>query len=333
MLRSCSLEVHDPVPDPTPLVTIITPAFNRADYLGDVIESVLQQDYPNIEHIVLDDGSTDSTSQVIGRFTPRIRAVSHANIGETRTVNRGFELATGEILGVVNSDDPLLPGAVRSAVRALTSHPDLVVVYPDWVMIDQNGSVLENVTTHEYNYVDMIRWHHCVPGPGTFFRHELADVLGGRDLQFRYVADFDFWLRAGLVGPFRRLPETLATFRSHPGGATSKAQGRAMAEEHLRLVRKIFALPNVPDEVRAVRREAFGSANYVAGAVLGGGSSLLKKRYFATALLMSPKKYRSEYRERLPVMRSELRYGWRQHAMDLVRRAMRQRRSADTTST
>jgi hypothetical protein len=141
------------------------------------------------------------------------------------------------------------------------------------------------------------------------------------------VADFDFWLRAGLVGPFRRIPETLATFRLHPAGATSSAKGREMADEHLRLVKKIYALPSLPEDVRAVRREAFGSANYIAGCVCGDGSSLLKKRYFAAALLNSPTKYHSEYRNRMPGIRYELRHGWRGHAKDLIKRVTGLRRS------
>lgn len=316
-----------PVSSNVPLVTVITPAYNRAEYLDEVIRSVLSQDYPHIEYIVLDDGSTDTTKDILEAFRGRIRAESQENIGETRTVNKGFALATGEIIGVVNSDDPLLPGAVRHAVETLTSDPKLMVAYPDWKMIDERGSLLETITTHEFDYVDMLRWHHCVPGPGAFFRRELVDVLGGRDPQFRYVADFDFWLRAGLVGPFRRIPETLATFRLHPAGATSSAKGREMADEHLRLVEKIYSLPGLPEGVRAVRREAFGSANYIAGCVCGDESSLIKKKYFAAALLNSPLKYLSEYENRLPGIRHEFRHGWRGHVKGLANRVTSPRSS------
>jgi glycosyltransferase involved in cell wall biosynthesis len=317
---------------PNPLVTIVTPTYNRAEFLGDVIESVRTQDYPQIEHIVLDDGSTDGTQEVIKKFAPHIRAIFHPNAGETATVNRGFSLATGDIIGVVNSDDPLLPGAVTAAVATLISDPQLLVTYPDWVMIDESSNVVGSVTTDDFDYVDMVRKHHCVPGPGAFFTAELVRVLHGRDPQFRFVADFDFWLRAGLLGPFHRIPRTLATFRLHPGGASSNAKGPEMADEHVRLIKKLFATPNLPPGVLAVRREAFGSAYYVAGAVMGNESSPLRKKYFASALLMTPRKRHQAYADRLAVIRGELRYGWLRHLAALARSIVRRLPGVHMTS-
>lgn len=282
-----------------PLVSIITSAYNRAHYLAEVIESVLNQDYPATEYIVLDDGSTDGTWNIIAGFGDRIRAFRHPNMGETQTMNRGLELATGEIIGVVNSDDPLLPGAIRAAVEALAAHPELMVVYPDWAMIDEKGETVEEIRTFDYNYLDMLRWHHCVPGPGAFFRRSVPERLHGRDPQFRWVADFDFWLRAGLLGPFARIPRKLATFRFHRSSASVSAKGAAMAAEHIRLVKKIYALPDLPPEVRRIRREAFGSAHYIAGCVCGPDYPWTRKRHFLMALAYSPLKYLREYRERL----------------------------------
>jgi len=310
-------------PDSFPLVTVITPAYNRADYLEEVIRSVLAQDYPNLEYIVLNDGSTDGTPEILKRYEGRIVAESHRNMGETGTVNKGFRMAQGEIVGVVNSDDPILPGAVRRSVETLQSDRDFLVAYPDWNMIDARGEILRTVRTHEYAYLDMLRWHHCVPGPGAFFRREVIERLEGRDPQFRYVADFDFWLRAGLLGPFRRIPETLATFRLHTGGATLSGQGARMAEEHICLVKKIFGLPGLPEAVRAVRREAFSSAHYVAGCVVGNDPPLARKRYFLAALLYCPAKHLSEYRGRLSHIADELRGGWLGHLKGGLKAAWR----------
>ena len=124
-----------------PRVTVITPAFNRASLLEETILSVLEQDYPNLEYIVLDDGSEDGTLEVIKKFQNRLRWDSHANMGETRTVNKGFSMAEGDIIGVVSSDDLLLPGAISKAVQRLLQKPDVVVVYPDWQIIDAEGGV------------------------------------------------------------------------------------------------------------------------------------------------------------------------------------------------
>jgi len=284
--------------DRLPLVTIITPAYNRASYLDETILSVLQQDYPCIEYLVLDDGSRDGTVELLKNYSDRLTWTSHPNMGETRTVNKGFSLARGEIIGVVNSDDPLRPGAVAKIVNCFLQDPELLVVYPDWDMIDGEGATVQSVATFPYSYADMIRWHHCMPGPGTFFRKEVVERTGGRDPQFRFVADFDFWLRAGLLGKFARIPERLATFRVHDDSASVLHQGKAMAHEHVRLTDKLFALPGLPSELRRLKREAYSSTYYVAGCVCGSASALARKSYFLAAAGLAPLKYIGEYRER-----------------------------------
>ena len=262
-----------------PLVSIITPAYNRADYLAETIDSVLEQDYPRIEYIVLDDGSTDNTREVLSKYAGRIIWESHPNMGETRTVNKGIEMAHGEIVAIVNSDDPLLPGAVRIAAEFLRNRPEVLVAYPDWDYIDGASQVVQHVQVPEYDYSHMLRRHHCIVGPGAFVRKEVFELIGGRDPEFRYVADFDFWLRAGLHGTFARISKTLATFRVHPTSASIACQGEAMAAEHVRLVKKLFRSPAMPQEATALRREAFAWAHYVAGASCGSNHKAARRHY------------------------------------------------------
>jgi GT2 family glycosyltransferase len=290
-----------------PLVSIITPAYNRADLVAETIDSVLGQDYPNLEYIVLDDGSRDGTLDVVKRYDGRLRWEAHPNMGETRTVNKGFAMARGEIVGVVNSDDPLRPGAVRRLVEALSRRPDAVVAYPDWALIDERGRVLQTVRTYEFTgYADMVRRHWCLPGPGAFFRRSLVEKLGGRDPDFRYVGDLDFWFRAARHGALVRVPEVLATFRTHSGSATVAQQGTRMAEEHLRVVEKLFAAGDLPEEVRRVEREARSSAAFVAATVCGTREWRAKLRYFGEALRLAPAKYAGEYAVRWPLIVSTL---------------------------
>lgn len=278
-----------------PLVTIITPTYNRADYLAETIESVLSQGYPNLEYIVLDDGSKDDTLSVLKQYEERIIWDRHPNMGEVRTVNKGFNMAQGEIIGVVNSDDPLLPDAIREMVEFMQDHPQVGVVYPDWDYVDANGKKFDHIHTFEYSYFNMLRWHHCMPGPGTFFRKEVVQALNGRDPQFRYVSDFDFWLRAGLITEFARIPKTLATFRMHPGSASSSQTNEHMAQEHVALVEKFFALPNLTDAIRKYRRESYSSAYYIAGCVCQSGDEQVRRDYFIKALSYAPLKYLGEY--------------------------------------
>jgi glycosyltransferase involved in cell wall biosynthesis len=281
-----------------PLVTIITPAYNRASFLDETIQSILSQNYPNIEYIVLDDGSKDNTKEVVEKYQSQIVFELHTNMGETRTVNKGFEMARGDIIGVINSDDPLLPDAIRSIVEFMQSHPNIGIVYPDWDYIDADGKKFDHIQTFEYSYINMLRWHHCMPGPGTFFRREICEKLDGRDSQFRYVGDFDFWLRAGLITEFARLPKTLATFRMHPNSASASQTNERMAEEHITLINKIFALPGLTADALKYKREAYSSAYYIAGCVCQFCDTKVRRNYFMRAIRYAPLKYLGEYRSK-----------------------------------
>lgn len=285
-----------------PLVSVITPAYNAERYLEEVILSVQNQDYPHVEHIVLDDGSKDRTLDVMKKFDGKIRWDSHENMGEARTVNKGFSMARGEILAVVNSDDPLLPGAISTIVERLLACPGALVAYPDWLLIDGDGNTIEQVATHDYDYLSMLRWHHCMPGPGTFFRRELIGKTGGRDPSFRYSNDFDLWLRAGLLGPFVRVPETLATFRYHVGARSVSDLGQIMAEEHIRMTDNVFNAPNLSAKIQKIENEAYSSANYVAGIQCAVDDFAMRRRYFLRAIRLAPLKYLTEYRGRWRLM-------------------------------
>ena len=252
------------VGDSLPLVSVITPAYNRASYLDETIQSVLNQDYPHLEYIVLDDGSTDDTREVLAQYTGRIIWETHPNMGETRTANKGFSMAKGEIVVVVNSDDPLLPGAVREAVAFMQGHPDILVGYPDWNLIGPDSEVIRHMQVREYDYLDMVRLFYCTPGPGAFIRRRAFELTGGRDPAFRYAGDLEYWLRLGLYGEFARIPRTLATFRVHPDSASVSQRGKAMADEYVRLVDGFYSRPDLPPEVHRVRARAFSSMHFIA---------------------------------------------------------------------
>lgn len=243
-----------------PLVTIITPTYNRASYLGETILSILNQGYPNIEYIVLDGQSTDNTLEVVKKFKGKIIWDSHKNMGEQWAVNKGFSMAHGEIIGIVNSDDPLLPGAISEIVNFMVANPKIIGVYPDWIKTDKDGKEIEKVILPDYNYEYMLRKHSCTPGPATFYRKIIIDKLKGRDDQFKYVSDFDLVLRAGLIGKFARIPKFLTTFRVHPEAATAKNKGFVMAIEHISLLNKIFSLPNLPPNIKRIKPEAYEKA-------------------------------------------------------------------------
>ena len=152
-----------------PLMTIVTPAYNQADYLSETIDSVLAQDYPNIEYIVIDDGSTDCTSEILKQYDGRIRWESQDNMGQAATLNKGWAMGSGEIIGYLSSDDLLKSDAVSALVRCLLERPEVVLVYPDFELIDAMGKHIRNVSTPDYSYFDLAVNLVCHPGPGALF--------------------------------------------------------------------------------------------------------------------------------------------------------------------
>ena len=252
-----------------PLVTIITPTYNRREFLPETIGSVLSQDYPRIEHLVLDDGSTDDTASLLEQFAVkepgRFRWTQHPNVGQPRTINRGFELAHGELCCILNSDDTLLEHAISSLVAELLSDDDALGVYPDFQVVDREGKAIAELVMPPYSFVDMVRTQNNFLGPGVVFTTALARKLGGWDPSYRIIPDLDFWIRGGLLGTFRHLPKTLATWRQHSGSITVADQDLEVIEERFRFVESFFSIADLPSEIRAVKNEAYRNLYFIAG--------------------------------------------------------------------
>lgn len=264
----------------TPLrVSIITPTFNRADLLPETIDSVLGQGYPHLEYLVLDDGSTDNTHEVLARYGDRIRTEFHPNMGETRTVNKAFEMVTGDIVCVVSSDDPLLPGVVRAVVRAFEANPRAAAVYPDWATIDEHGQVIREERLNDYDLETMLLTLNWGLGPGAFFRRSFLAQVGPRDSRYTYCGDMEFWLRMAAHGPLIHLPEVLATHRVHGGSASVSERGRKMAMEWVDVFLKAMNSPALPADVRRQKQRILSDAYHIAATHYGASDPELVRKY------------------------------------------------------
>jgi len=222
--------------NPTPLVSIVIPAFNQGEYLEAAIESVLSQQHPSIECIVIDDGSTDDTLAIAQRCAqrhppPRLQVLTQANAGQSAALNRGWALARGEILGYLSSDDRLCEGAVETLVAALAARPDACVAYCDYWLTNADGQRLRSQVAAEFDvaamHVELVQ----PPGPGALFRREVLERAGGWNTALCQVPDFDFWLRASELGPFVRVPQCLAECRIHDGSSSFRMMSRQRADE------------------------------------------------------------------------------------------------------
>ena len=281
------------------LVTIITPTYNRADYLEETIQSVLLQGYPNLEYIVLDDGSKDNTIEILEKYDDRITWNRHPNMGETRTVNKGLSLAQGDIIGIVNSDDPLLPGAISAAVEVLQKSPDAILAYPDWNEIGSNSEFIQHIGLPEYNITNMLVDFNVSMGPGVFFRHWAVEKLGVRDTQFRYAGDLEFWFRLALHGQFLHIHETLATHRVHPSSASVSDQGQQMADEIIRMINKIFANPDLPQELKLIQNKVYSRVHQSATLYCGSDWRAFTK-HMALSFWFSPPSFLSRFFKSIP---------------------------------
>lgn len=251
-----------------PLVSVVTPAYNQADFLRDTLESVLAQDYSNIEHQVIDDGSTDSTPEILKEYSDRILVESHQNRGQTPTINKGWERARGDILTWLNSDDTFLPGAVSTAVQYFHEHPDVDIVFGDTLFTEADGTPIEPSRKRaEFDYKTFVlECENPIAQPSAFIRRKVIDDVGFLDPKFYYFMDWDFWLRAGLRHRIEYFPGLYSTYRLHKDSKTV-AQANKAAPELQYMYRKFFARDDLPAEIRALEPRAmanmfFTSAGY-----------------------------------------------------------------------
>lgn len=225
-----------------PLVTIVTPTYNQADYLRDTIESVLAQTYPNVEYIVIDDGSTDGTKEILDAYRNKCTIIQQVNRGQSSALNRAWSSAKGVILGYISSDDWLKPDCIMRAVEVMLKDATVVGVYCDFDLIDNDGKYIRTVATEDFDrnrlLVDLI----CQPGPGAFFYKSAFEKVGGWKPSLRQVPDFDFWVRISGEGDMKRIPLPLADFRIHEKSSSFRPVSRERSEEIINVVESYVEL-------------------------------------------------------------------------------------------
>ncbi len=270
-------------------VSIVIPAYNHGNYLDEAIRSVLSQDYPDVELIVLDDGSTDTTREVLRKNGTDFRWETQENMGQARTLEKGWRMARGQILGYLSADDVLLPSAVRESVAALDAHQEAVATYCDFRLIDPESRVIRTVKTPDYSYRDMLVTVACPPGPGAFFRRSGYELAGPWNPLYRQMPDYDFWLRLGLYGNFIRIPHVLAGFRAHEASQTISQATEERAEEPILILRQILGRKELPSDIRAISSVALANAHLVSAQLHARAGRLrLGGRRLRGALRLSP---------------------------------------------
>jgi glycosyltransferase involved in cell wall biosynthesis len=221
-------------------ISIITPALNRVKYLPECIESVLGQGYGYAEHVIVDGGSMDGTVEFLQsatvKYGDRIKWISQPDRGMSHAVNRGFKMASGDVIGWMGADDKLAKGTLSTVASYFAKNPAAFWLYGSFVIVDDQGNAIRNMRAKPFDRKRFLRTGY-ICGPSVFSRAELARKVGPVREDLKYAMDFEWYLRMAAIAQPHKLDAVLAYFSWHPGSITMD-QRLAQLDEALR-----FSLP------------------------------------------------------------------------------------------
>lgn len=216
-----------------PKISLITPSYNQAAFIKQTLESVLSQGYPDLEYIVIDGGSLDGTVDILRRYDGKLRWTSEPDRGQSHALNKGLRMATGEVIGFLNSDDYLEPGALKHVGQFFAAHPEAAWLTGRCRTVDHTGREIRHLITAYKNFwlrlgsYQVLLVLNYISQPATFWRRRVIETVGDFDETLRYAMDYDYWLRVGRHFRLCVAEEYLASFRVH---AMSKAGSSANAQ-------------------------------------------------------------------------------------------------------
>jgi glycosyltransferase involved in cell wall biosynthesis len=237
-----AVKIGEPPPIPVhlidwPRVALVTPSYNQGRFLKRTLDSVLSQNYPHIDYLVMDGGSTDESLDILRSYGGRLRWVSERDRGQTHAINKGFAQVDGEIHAYLNSDDVLLPGAVEKVVHYFLARPECDLVYGKAHLIDELDHVLGDYNTADYSFARLLE-DCCISQPAAFWGKRIADRVGPFNEQLHFSMDYDYWMRIDRAGGrIEHFHEHLACTRMHDNTKTMSQRTRVF-EETIRVCMK-----------------------------------------------------------------------------------------------
>jgi len=224
-----------------PKISIVTPSYNQAEYIEQTIHSIISQNYPKLEYIIMDGGSTDGAVEIIKKYSRYLAHwESHKDNGQADAIFRGFEYATGEILGWVNSDDLLLPGALEKVGRFFAIHQESEWVTGGTLSINPHGKYLYNwLGNPRCNLGASVTFNHLLylgcpfNQPASFWRKDAFFGVNGFDRNLRFCFDYDLFFRFSQRSPSANIKHFLACFRVHGKSKSSTISNICQEENEL----------------------------------------------------------------------------------------------------
>jgi glycosyltransferase involved in cell wall biosynthesis len=243
-----------------PLVSVVVPAMNRANYIGATIDTILRQDYPHIECIVMDGGSRDGTVDILRRYGNKVDWISEPDRGQADAIDRGLRKSKGVICAWLNADDIWWgSNAISQVVAEFAKHPEVDVIYGDCAAIDAKGDRFGDsyvVPGWDLRYA-IEQADHCIPQPSAFIRRAAFERVGFLNTSLIFM-DRDLWLRIGLAGKIHYMPVCLSAARTHENHWHRKY--RQAAEEWIATSERILDDPALPKDIGVRRSVAMANA-------------------------------------------------------------------------
>jgi glycosyltransferase involved in cell wall biosynthesis len=242
-----------------PLISIVTPCYNSAAYLELCIQSVQDQTYENVEHIIQDGASKDGTQEILERYNGKVDWISEKDKGQADGLDRALKRCRGDIILVLNADDELMPHACAWAVEQFGLHPEAGAIYGDQLNVGPDGETISEFLGPEpFNFEAMFCCEQVIPAQAAFMRRSALEEVGlGTDPTLRTCPDYEMWVRLGLKFPIRHKPGFLARYRWHPGSEGQQADMvPLMIASKWSVMQRTWRQPDCPPHLRLLKRRA-----------------------------------------------------------------------------